>query len=80
MDSEYFVQASAIKNSIGGICGFGASLAAGKLLEVIQANGNMLFGIPVHGQQVLSAISFVLLIIAVLFTRFVIGRQKVMIQ
>ena len=80
VDSEYFVQASAIKNSIGGICGFGASLAAGKLLEVIQANGNMLFGIPVHGQQVLSAISFVLLIIAVLFTRFVIGRQKVMIQ
>ena len=80
IDSRYFVQASAIKNSIGGLCGFGASLLASKLLAGVQANGNMLFGIQIYGQQVLAAISTVLLITAILFTRFVIGKQRVMKQ
>ena len=80
VESDYFVQASAIKNSIGGICGFGASLLAGLLLGYIQDNGNMLFGIPVYGQQVLALISFILTIIAVIFTHFVIKKQKIMIQ
>lgn len=80
VDSEYFVQASAIKNSIGGICGFGASLLAGALLSYIQGNGNMIFGIEVYGQQVLALISLVLTVVAVLFTRFVIEKQKIMIQ
>ena len=80
VESDYFVQASAIKNSIGGICGFGASLLASMLLDHIQNNGNMLFGIHVYGQQVLALISFVLTIIAVLFTHFVIEKQKRMIQ
>ena len=76
VESDYFVQASAIKNSIGGICGFGASLLAGLVLGYIQDNGNMLFGIPIYGQQVLALISFVLTIIAVIFTHFVIKKQK----
>ncbi len=80
VDSRYFAQASAMKNSIGGLCGFGASLLASRLLAYIQENGNMLFGIHVYGQQVLAAISTVFLIAAILFTRFVIGRQRVMLQ
>ncbi len=80
VDSEFFVQASAIKNSIGGLCGFGASFVASKLLEYIQANGNMLFGIRVYGQQVLSLISFVLIIVCVLIVHFVIQKQKTMVQ
>ena len=80
VDSEYFVEASAIRSSIGGVCGFGASLLASLLLEHIQSNGNMLFGIHIYGQQVLSLISFALMLIAVLFTHFVIRKQKVMIQ
>ena len=80
VDSRYFVQASAIKNSIGGLCGFGASLVASRLLSAVQANGNTIFGITVYGQQVLSAISFVLMICAILYTKFVIEKQKVMIQ
>ena len=66
VDSEYFVQASAIKNSLGGIVGFLSSLVAGKLLSVIQNNGNSLFGLPVYGQQVLSAISFILIVVAII--------------
>ena len=78
--SEYIMQAMAIKNSIGGIFGFGASLVAGKILSAIQANGNMIFGIHIYGQQVLSFISLVLCIVLVLFVHFVISKQKVMIQ
>ena len=80
VDNRYFVQASAIKNSIGGLFGFGASLLASRLLNYIQNNGNMLFGIPVYGQQVLSAISLVFLLIAIVFTHTVIGKQPVMKQ
>lgn len=77
---EYYVQATAIKNSVGGICGFLASLAASALLEYVQKSGNTFLGISVYGQQVLSLISLVLIVATYLFTRFVIGKQKVMIQ
>ena len=80
VDAKYFVQASAIKNSIAGLCGFGASFAASRLLSAVQENGNTVFGIEIYGQQILSAISFVLLIIALIFSKTVIGKQKVMIQ
>lgn len=80
VDSKYFVQAAAIRGSISGVCGFLASLGAGKLLDVIQANGNTFLGIHVYGQQVLSAISLLLIIAAILFNRFVIEKQSVMRQ
>ena len=80
VDSRYFVQASAIKNSIGGICGFGATLLASRLLAAVQAKGNRIFGVTIYGQQILAAISFVLLIVATLYTHFVIAKQKVMLQ
>lgn len=80
VDSRYITQAMAFKNSIGGIFGFLASLAGGKLLSVIQANGNQIFGIQVYGQQVLAAITFVLVVIAIIYTTKVIEKQKVMLQ
>ena len=80
VDAKYVAEAMAIKNSIGGICGFGASLAASALLTRIQANGNTLFGIHVYGQQVLAAISFVVMSVAFIFTKAVIEKQKTMIQ
>lgn len=80
VDSRYFSEASAIKNSIGGLCGFGTTLIGGKILDAVQANGNQVFGIPMYGQQLLSIISFIMLIITFLFTHFVVGRQRVMVQ
>ena len=80
VDYKYFVQATAINNSISGVCGFLAALGAGKLLSVIQANGNQIFGIQVYGQQVLAGISLVLVVIALCYNHFVIGKQRVMIQ
>ena len=80
VDSRYFVQASAIKNSIGGICGFLSSLVGSRILKAIQNNGNRILGIPVYGQQFLAGITVVLLTAALLYNRFVISKQTVMKQ
>jgi len=80
VDAKYITQAMAIKNSIGGICGFTASILAGRFLGFIQANGNQIFGIRIYAQQVLSAISLTLVIIAIIFIKKVIEKQKVMVQ
>ncbi len=78
--SKYISHAMAIKNSIGGICGFAASVAGGRILSLIQQNGNMLFGISVYGQQLLSGISFIIVIVAILFTQNVIEKQEITVQ
>lgn len=73
-------QAIAIKNSVSGICGFAASIVGGIVLDAVQKNSNMLFGIHINAQQLLSAVSFVLLCVSALFIHFVIAKQKVKIQ
>ena len=80
VESEYFVHAEAIKNSIGGGCGFLISLVSGKFLSWIQANGNMFLGMHVYGQQVLAAITTVLIIGCIIFMHTVIEKQEVMVQ
>lgn len=77
VDNKYFVQASAIKYSISGLCGFGASMLASRILGAVQANGNTVLGVALYGQQLLSAISFVLVIVCVLFVKFVVEKQKI---
>lgn len=77
---EYFVPAMAIKNSIGGIFGFGASLTGSRILACIQANGNTFLGIPMYGQQLLSGISCIIIVITVFFIHFVIEKQRVILQ
>ena len=80
VESDYIVQAMAIKNSIGGIAGFLVSLGAAKIVDIIQSNGNMIFGFHVYAQQFLSGISFVILIVAAVFCKKVIRKQYVMKQ
>ncbi len=80
VDSKYIVQAMAIKNCIGGLFGFGASILGGKLLDTVQANNNMIFGVHIYGQQILSAISFVMTLITIIFIRKIVEKQKIMIQ
>ena len=48
--------------------------------NAVQENGNRLFGLFVYGQQVLSAISLALIILAILYNRLVIAKQSVMRQ
>lgn len=80
VDADYFVPATAIKNSIGGVCGFCATLIGSKLVSVIQANGNMIFGIQIYAQQLLSLISLIMIIIGILFIKFVIQKQEIIEQ
>ncbi len=80
VDAAYISQAMAFKNCIGGVLGFGASLMAGVILNAVKANGNCIFGVHIYGQQILSAISFVIAVIAIIYTKKVVEKQKVMIQ
>ena len=77
VDNKYFVQASAIKYSISGLCGFGASMLASRILSAVQANGNAFLGMPLYGQQLLSSISLALILINILFVKFVVEKQKI---
>ncbi|MBQ8214489.1 MAG: hypothetical protein IJZ80_10800 [Clostridia bacterium] len=80
VNSDYITEAMAIKNCIGGLCGFGASLLGSQILKYVQSNGNTLFGMHIYGQQLLSCISFLLTAVALLLCVFVIGKQRVMKQ
>ena len=65
-----------IKNTFGGIAAILASLVGGAILDTIQQNGNTFLGMHVYGQQVLSAIAFVIVVILCVYMRFVIARLK----
>lgn len=80
VDTRYFVQASAIKSSIGGLCYFGSTLLASRFLGDIQSKGNTLFDFQIYGQQVLAVFSIVLTLCALAMTHFVVSKQKAMIQ
>lgn len=80
VDSKYITQALAINKSIGGICGFLASIIGGNILGAIQKNGNMVFGFHIYGQQVLGGISLAILVGTVIFMNKVIVKQEIMKQ
>ena len=76
VEKKYFVQATAIKSAISGVCGFLSAIVAGEILDAVQKNGNKVFGIEMRGQQLLSAIAFVITVILILFVHFVVEKQK----
>ena len=80
VEGDYIVQAMAVKNSIGGLLGFGASLLGSRILMVVQSNGNSLFGISLYGQQLLSVISLLITMAALIFNHLIIEKQKVIRQ
>ena len=80
VDEKYFVQASAIKNSVAGVLGFLAALVASRILSAVQENGNEVFGIALYGQQLLALISVLLYSVCFLYIHFIISKQKVMKQ
>lgn len=80
VNKDYLVEAMAIKNSIGGIVGFFSAIVASKILEFIQKNGNTFLGYEVYGQQILSLISLCITISAIVFIKFKIEKEKVVIQ
>ncbi len=80
IEADYISQAMAFRSAISGIVGFAGALVGARILDFVQANGNMLFGIPVYGQQVMALISFVCVMISVAIIHFVIAKTKVIVQ
>lgn len=80
VDVRYFVQAAALKDCIAGVFGFLCALLSGRLLSVIQENGNTLFGIPVYAQQVQSALSLLFVIAALIYSQVTLSHKKTMLQ
>lgn len=80
VDVKYFVQAAALKDCIAGAFGFLCALGSGRLLSVIQANGNTLFGIQVYAQQAQSALSLLFVIAALVYAQITLSHKKVMLQ
>lgn len=75
VETEYFSQALAIKTSISGVLGFGASLVGSFILSFVQNNSNTFLGIPMYGQQLLSALSLLMTIATIVFLKLVIEKQ-----
>lgn len=59
----------AVCQAASGLSGFLATLVASALVSYIQNNGNTLFGINVYAQQVVSAISIVIIVIVLFYIR-----------
>lgn len=76
VDDEYILSGIAVCNSVRGIMGFGASFIGSFILNYVQGNSNTFIGIQANGQQILSAISAVVLIIAIIFNKKVVSKQE----
>ncbi len=66
--------AVALVNTFSGFAGFLTTLALSPLVAYIQNNGNKLFGINVHAQQLLSLISFIGTVLILVYIYAVISK------
>ncbi|MBQ7822241.1 MAG: MFS transporter [Clostridia bacterium] len=65
-----------ITKAAGGLAAFPMALVGSRILTYIQSSSNMLFGIPVYGQQVLSFIAFAFMMLLVVYMKTVILKLK----
>ena len=64
---EERADALAISQAIAGTVGFLTSLAVSPLVTLIQKNGNRVLGIPIYAQQLLSVVSLLVIVGAILY-------------
>ncbi|MBR3966100.1 MAG: hypothetical protein IKJ91_03395 [Clostridia bacterium] len=76
IDTANRTGAVAVTQALGGVAGFIGSLVGAAILDRIQANGNTLFGIKLYAQQVLSGITFVGMMLTVLYLWYVTKKIK----
>lgn len=65
-----------VKAALGGFAGFFASLLGARILDTVQRNGNMIFGISVYAQQVLSFLTFIIFALNIIYIKTVIEKMK----
>ena len=73
---EKRVGALALRGAVAGLLGFLSTLAVRPLVQYIQANGNSFLGMNVYAQQVLSAMSFIILIINIIYVNTALRKFK----
>lgn len=76
VDPEKRSDALMVNQTVYGLAGFLATLAATPLVNYIQAAGNKFLGISVYAQQVLSAVSFVFAVLVIIYLQNVVLKLK----
>lgn len=72
---ENRADALAISQAASGVTGFLTTLCMSRLVAYIQSNNNRIFGINVYAQQVVSIISFVIILVAIIYVRTVLIKK-----
>ena len=62
--------------AFAGLAGFLATIVTSPVITVMQQNGNRLFNFPLYAQQLLSFCAFVVLVLLILYVRFIIIRKE----
>lgn len=75
-EEEKRASSLAVSKAIAGTVGFFATLLCSPLVRLIQDRGNSIFGITVYAQQVVSAFSAAVILIAVLYVRKTLVNKK----
>lgn len=68
--------ALAVSLAISGVCGFLTTLAVSPIVSAVQKNGNMVLGVNIYAQQILSAIAALMTIITMLYVTLSMVRGK----
>ncbi|MBQ8432176.1 MAG: MFS transporter [Clostridia bacterium] len=76
VDHDHRVGALALKSSLSGVLGFVTTLAVSPLVTYVQSNGNRFLGIPLYAQQLLSAITTLILIGLLIYIHRLIKKQE----
>jgi len=73
---EIRAQAIALNQALCGVCGFLTTCLASRLVDRIQLNGNMIFGLHLYPQQFMSAIAAVLTAGLLAYTYFCVIKRE----
>jgi hypothetical protein len=65
-----------VKNALSGVIAFATSLGFGAIVNLIEGRGNLLFGMTVYPQQLLSLISAVITLTLVVFVLPTLKKDK----
>ena len=76
VDVELRTSALALSHTISGLCGFLVTLAISPLVTHIQNNGNTVLGIPMYAQQLLSLFGMAMMVLVILYIKFVLKRTN----
>jgi MFS family permease len=64
---EKRTDALAVSLAISGVCGFLTTLAVSPIVSAVQANSNIVFGMNIYAQQLLSVLAFVMTMLTMLY-------------